>query len=191
MSIFINERLLGEVDHEIARPSVIKKPNDHLREINSKVGFLLHFKISDDIKEAVMRMFPQKAGKEEDVYLPLLLERVAEAKERFRVVFRVFPRDLVEERSRKSMERGLKFMPPYALHQGAENHNTYSKLLIAISQRFREDEKPEDEKIKSEKLVASVQKRISDQHHKFVDDDIKSAFKDRVAAKKRKEEGGG
>ena len=191
VSVLINEMLLGNVDHEVARPSVVKKPNENLREINSKVGFLLHFKIGDDIKEAVMRMFPQKVGKEEDVYLPLLLERVVEAKERYRVVFRIFPRDLVEERSRKSLERGLKFMPPYALHQGAENHNTYSKLLIAISQRFREDEKPEDEKIKSEKLMASVQKRVSEQRHKFVDDDIKAAFKDRVAAKKRKEEGGG
>ena len=80
-------------------------------------------------------------------------------------------------------------MPPYALHQGAENHNTYSKLLIAMSQRFREDEKPEDEKLKSEKLVASVQKRMADQKHKFVDEKMKSAFQDRVAAKKRKDEG--
>ena len=39
--------------------------------------------------------------------------------------------------------------------------------------------------------MASVQKRVSEQRHKFVDDDIKAAFKDRVAAKKRKEEGGG
>ena len=88
------------------------------------------------------------------------------------------------------MQRGLKFMPPYALHQGPENHNTYSKMLIAISQRSREDEKPEEEKLKSEKLQASVQKRIADQQHKFVDDKLKSAFQNRVSAKKRKEEGG-
>jgi hypothetical protein len=46
------------------------------------------------------------------------------------------------------------------------------------------------EKLKSEKLVASVQNRIAEQQHKFTDDKIKSAFQDRVAAKKRKEDGG-
>ena len=190
ISVHINEQLLSNVEHDIIRPSVIKKPNDFLREINSNLGFLLHFKMGEEIKEAVMRTFPQKAGKEEDVFLPLFLQRVREAKERYRLIFRIFPRDLVEERSRKSMNRGLKFMPPYALHQGAENHNTYSKMLIAISKRFREDEKPEDEKVKSEKLQASVQKRIAEQQHKFVDEKVKGAFKGRQEAKKRKEEGG-
>jgi len=190
VSVMIKERLLGDVDHEIARPAVVKNPNDYLREINIHLGFLLYFKMTDEVKEVVMRTFPKKAGKEEDVFLPLLLERVTDAKKQYRVVFRVFPRDLVEERSSKSMERGLKFMPPYALHPGAENHNTYSKLHIAMSQRFREDEKPEEEKLKSEKLQASVQKRISEQKSKFVDEKVKAAFQKRVAAKKRKEEGG-
>lgn len=189
VSVLIKEILLGNLEHDVARPAVVKNPNDYLREINLHMGFLLHFKMTEEIKEAVMRTFPKKAGKEEDVFLPLLLERVTDAREQYRLVFRIFPRDLIEERSRTSMDRGLKFMPPYALHQGAENHNTYSKLLIAMSQRFREDEKPEDEKLKSEKLVASVQKRMADQKHKFVDEKMKSAFQDRVAAKKRKDEG--
>ena len=163
---------------------------DHLREINTGVGFLLYFKMTEEVKESVMRTFNKKVGKEEEVYLPLMLERVADSKEQYRVTFRVFPRDLVEERSRNSMERGLQFMPPYTLHPGSENQNTFSKLLIALSQRFREDEKPEEEKLKSEKLVASVQNRIAEQQHKFTDDKIKSAFQDRVAAKKRKEDGG-
>ena len=190
ISVHIEEQLLSNVEHDIIRPSVVKKPNDFLREINSNLGFLLRFKMTEEIKEAVMRTFPQKAGKEEDVFLPLFLQRVREAKERYRLIFRILPRDLIEERSRKSMNRGLKFMPPYALHQGAENHNTYSKMLIAISKRFREDEKPEDEKVKSEKLQASVQKRIAEQQHKFVDEKVKGAFKGRQEAKKRKEEGG-
>lgn len=190
VSLMVKEQLLSGIEHEIARPGVIKNPNDYLRDINAVIGFLLAFKMTDEVKEAVVRSFPAKAGKEEDVYLPLILERVTESREQYRVVFRLFPRDLVEERSRKSMDRGLKFVPPYALHPGAENHNTYSKLLIAINQRFHEDEKPEEEKLKSEKLLASVQQRISDQRHKFVDEKVKAAFQDRVAAAKRKEDGG-
>ena len=190
VSVMVEGRLLADVDHEVARPSVVKKPNDYLREINASLGFLLRFKMDYDVKEVLMRNVPNKAGAEDDVYLPLVLERVSDAKERFRVTFRLFPRDLVESPSRKSADRGLKFMPPYALHPGAENHNAYSKLLIALSQRFREDEKPEDEKLKSEKLQASVQKRISEQKGKFVDEKVKSAFQGRVAAKKRKEEEG-
>ena len=79
-------------------------------------------------------------------------------------------------------------MPPYALHQGAENQNTYSKLLILLNQRFREDEKPEEDKLKSATLKASVDKRIAERKSKFTDEKLKSAFKDRVSAKKRKEE---
>ena len=88
------------------------------------------------------------------------------------------------------MERGLKFMPPYALHQGSENQNTFSKLLILLNQRFREDEKPEEDKLKSEKLKASVDKRVSERKGAFKDEKVQAAFKDRVSAKKRKEEGG-
>ena len=137
-----------------------------------------------------MRTFPRKAGSENDVFLPLFLERVSEAKEQYRITFRLFPRDLIEERAaRKSMERGLKFMPPYALHQGSENQNTFSKLLLLLNQRFREDEKPEEDKLKREKLRASVEKRIADRRSDFTDDKVKSAFQGRVSAKKRKEEG--
>ena len=88
------------------------------------------------------------------------------------------------------MERGLKFQPPYALHQGSENQVTFSKLLILINQRFREDEKPDEEKLKSAKLQASVEKRISEQKWKFTDDKVASAFKERAVAKKRRDEGG-
>ncbi len=189
VTIMVKEQLLGGIEHDKLRTMMIKKPNDHLREINSVVGFLLYFKMTEEIKESVMRTFAKKVGKEEEVYLPLMLERVADSKEQYRVTFRVFPRDLVEERSRNSMERGLQFMPPYTLHPGSENQNTFSKLLIALSQRFREDEKPEDEKLKSEKLVASVQGRIAEQSHKFTDEKTKAAFQGRVSAKKRKDEG--
>lgn len=189
ISVLVKQRLLADVEHDVARPAVVKKPNDFLGEINAKLGFLLHFKMDDGIADSLARGFPKKAGKEDEVYMPLILERVADAREQFRVTFRVFPRDLIEERSRKSMERGLKFQPPYALHQGPENQTTFSKLLILLNQRFREDEKPEDEKLKSEKLKASVDKRISERRGAFVDGKVKAQFQDRVSAKKRKEEG--
>ena len=134
---------------------------------NSKLGFLLRFKVDPDIGEAILRTFPKKAGKSDEIFLPLILEQVADSKEQFRVTFMVFPRDLIQETSRKSMERGLKFMPPYALHQGSENQNTFSKLLIQLNQRFREDEKPDEEKLKSETLKASVDKRIADRKGTF------------------------
>ena len=81
-------------------------------------------------------------------------------------------------------------MPPYALYPGAENHNTYSKLLIVLNQRFREDKKPEEDKLKSEKVVASVQQRINEQKDKFVDEKVKLAFQERTAARKRQDENG-
>ena len=56
-------------------------------------------------------------------------------------------------------------------------------------QRFREDEKPEDEKLKSEKLKASVDKRVADRKGHFTDEKLAASFKDRVSAKKRKDEG--
>lgn len=188
VALICRERLLEGVDHEVARPRVVRKPNDFLAEINSKLGFLLRFRVDPDIAEALGRSFPSKAGKEDEIYLPMLLEKVKEGREQFRLDFRLFPRDLVEERGRRATQRGLKFMPPYALHPGAENHNTYSKLLIILSKRHREDEKPDEEKIKSEKLKASVEKRIAERKHAFTDEKVKAAFKDRVAAKKRQED---
>lgn len=189
ISILIKEQLIAGIDHEVARPSVIKKPNDNLGEINIKLGFLLYFRMDEGIAESLARMFPQKAGKEVDVFLPLILDNVADSREQYRVTFRVFPRDLIEARGKNTMERGLKFQPPYALHQGSENQTTFSKLLILLNQRFREDEKPEDEKLKSEKLKASVDKRISERKGHFTDEKLAASFKDRVSAKKRKEEG--
>ncbi len=188
VNLLIKEELLANIEHDKVLQVMVSKPNEYLREINTIVGFLLYFRITEEVKEGLMRTFNKKVGKEDEVYLPLILERVADSKEQYRVTFRVFPRDLIEDRSRNNMERGLQFMPPYTLHPGSENQNTYSKLLIALSQRFREDEKPEEEKLKSEKLVASVQSRIAEQKHKFTDEKIRSAFQDRVAAKKRKED---
>lgn len=190
VSLLIKEALLADIENDKVLQVMVSKPNDYLREINTIVGFLLYFRMTEDVKEGLMRTFNKKVGKEDEVYLPLILERVADAKEQYRVTFRVFPRDLIEDRSRNNMERGLQFMPPYTLHPGSENQHTYSKLLIALSQRFREDEKPEEEKLKSEKLVASVQNRIAAQKHKFTDEKIRSAFQDRVTAKKRKEDEG-
>ena len=191
ITVVIRERLLAGVEHDAVRPAVVSKPNDFLGELNTKLGFLLRFRMQPEIAEALARAFPAKAGKDDEVYLPVLLERVEPAREYFRIALRLFPRDLVEERRRGGggAAQGLKFMPPYALHAGAENHNTYGKLLIIVSKRFREDEKPDEEKLKSEKLQASVEKRIAERKHAFVDQKVKNAFQQRVAAKKRKDEG--
>lgn len=188
VSILIKEQLIAGIDHEVARPSVIKKPNDNLSEINIKLGFLLYFRMDDGIADSMGRSFSQKAGKEVDVWLPLILDKVADSREQYRVTFRVFPRDLVTARG-KTADRGLKFQPPYALHQGSDNQVTFSKLLILLNQRFNEDEKPEEDKLKSEKLKASVDKRIADRKGTFTDEKVAAAFKDRAEAKKRKEGG--
>ena len=190
VTLIIQGPLLAGIEHDKLRKVMIKKPNDYLREINTTVGFLLYFQMADEIKDIVVRTLPDKVGKENDVYLPLILENVADSKEQCRVKFRVFPRDLVENRSRNSMDRGLHFKPPNNLHPGSENQAIYSKLLMTLNQRFREDEKPEEDKMKSEKLQASVQARITEQSHTFTDERIKSAFQDRVAAKNREEEKG-
>jgi hypothetical protein len=186
VSILIKELLIAGIDHEVARPSVIKKPNENLGEINIKLGFLLYFRMDDDIADSLGPGFPQKVGKEIDVWLPLILDEVADSREQYRVTFRIFPRDLVTARG-KTADRGLKFQPPYALHQGSENQITFSKLLILLNQRFNEDEKPEEDKLKSEKLKASVEKRIADRKGTFTDEKVAAAFKDRAEAKKRKE----
>ena len=65
-------------------------------DLCNSTPFLLHFKITDEIKESLMRTFPKKAGPENDVFLPLFLERVSEATEQYRITFRLFPRDLIE-----------------------------------------------------------------------------------------------
>ena len=190
VTLMVQGALLADIEHDKLRKVMVEKPNNYLREINTNVGFLLYFQMADEIRDMVVRTLPDKVGKENDVYLPLMLENVADSMEQYRVTFRVFPRDLVENRSRNNMDRGLHFKPPNNLHPGSENQAIYSKLLMALSQRFREDEKPEEDKMKSEKLQASVQARIAEQSHKFTDEKIKSAFQDRVAAKKREGEEG-
>ena len=75
------------------------------------------------------------------------------------------------------------------LHPGSENQTIYSKLVIALGQLFREDMKPEEEKMKSAKLQASVQARIAERAHNFTDEKTKAAFQNRIAAKKREEAG--
>jgi hypothetical protein len=188
VTMMVQGMLLSGLEHDKIREVMIKKPNDYLREINATAGFLLHFQMTDEIKDIVIRTVPDKAGKENDVFLPLMLESVADSVEQYRVTFRVFPRDLVENRSRNSVDRGLHFKPPNTLHPGSENQLIFSKLVIALRQLFREDEKPDEEKLKSEKLQASVQARISEQSEKFTDKKLKSAFQKRVEAKKREDD---
>ena len=79
VTILTKERLLADIEHDVARPGVIKNPNDNLREINNNIGFLLHFKMDEQIKETIMSKVPNKAGPEEDVCLPLVLERVSDS----------------------------------------------------------------------------------------------------------------
>ena len=187
VSIVVKDKLLAGIDDDKILRVMVEKPNDYLREINTAVGFLLYFQISDDIKNMIIRAVPDKVGAEIEVYLPLILERIADANGKYRLILRVFPRDLVENRSRTSMELGLHFKPPYTLHPGSENQTIYSKLVIALGQLFREDMKPEEEKMKSAKLQASVQARIAEQAHNFTDEKTKAAFQNRIAAKKREE----
>ena len=189
VTLMVQGLLLSDIEHDKLRQVMVKNPNDYLREINTTFGFLLHFQMADEVRDMVVRNLPDKVGKENDVYLPLILENVADSKEQYRVSFRVFPRDLVENRSRNSMDRGLHFKPPETLHPGSENQVIYSKLLMALSQRYREDEKPEEDKLKSQKLQASVQTRIAEQSHKFTDEKLKSDFQDRVETAKKKEDG--
>ena len=188
ISVSISEQLLAGVNHEVARPSVVKKPNDYLRDINASLGFLLSFKMNNDLKDAMGRLVPNKIGAEDEVYLPLFLDRVNDAQGKYRISFRLFPRDLIGNRGYRNSNLGLRFMPPYALHPGPENHNTYSKLLIVLSRRFQEDSKSEEDKLKSEKVIASVQQQIAAQRDKFVDEKVKLAFQERTALRKRRDE---
>jgi hypothetical protein len=101
LTLLIKEQLLDDLDHDVNRPQVRQAPNDYLGEINTKLTFLLHFKVEERISEMLLRAFPVKVGNQDDVYLPLLLNRVGEAKEKYRIEFSVFPRDLIQERSKK------------------------------------------------------------------------------------------
>lgn len=194
INLFTPGSLLAGIEHDKMMPSHYKKPNDNLMELNSFIGFLLHFEISDEVKELLVRTFAQKAGKEIDIFLPLTLGNIQEADPpKERIAFQIFPRDLIQEMDPKKRRNGLglKFMPPFTLHPNAEDHNTYRKLLVAIGQRLREDQKPEEEKNK----IASVQAQVSERREatkgKRVDENMKKAFSKRVEAKKRKEAAGG
>jgi len=187
IELALEENLLEDIDDDALHGIVVDNPNDHLQTINAKVGFLLYFRIDDKVATSLIKLFDKKIGKEDEVYLPLFLDGLKKTAKGFRAMFRVFPRDLIENRSSRNIDRGLNFMPPHNLHPGSQNQNTYSKLLIVVNQCFQEDEKSDEHKKKSEKLVSSVQKRIAEQQNKFTDEKLRSAFQERVVAKKRKD----
>ena len=93
VTILTKERLLADIEHDVARPGVIKNPNDNLREINNNIGFLLHFKMDEEIKETIMSKVPNKAGPGGRC---LPTARVGARQrlqhEQYRVTFRLFPR---------------------------------------------------------------------------------------------------
>ena len=121
ITITLKEDLLGGIEYDKLLQVMVSKPNDYLREINTFVGFLVHFNIAENVKEGLLRTFNRKVGKEEEVFIPLILETRCRVKRTVSTEVSRFPRDLVEERSKNSMERGLQFMPPYTLHPGSEN----------------------------------------------------------------------
>ena len=187
ITLVLEGSLLEGIKDDSLHGIVVDNPNDHLQTINAKVGFLLYFRINDKVAKSLTKLFGKKVGKEDEVYLPLFLDELRETRSGHLAKFRVFPRDLVENRSSRSLDRGLNFMPPHNLHPGSSNQNTFSKLLIIINQCYQEDEKPEDHKKKSDKLVSSVQNRISEQQNKFTDEKLRNAFRERVVSKKRKD----
>ena len=74
ISILIDDQLLSGINHEKILQSMVETPNDHLREVNTVAGFLLYFKVSEEIKDKIIRAIPDKVGNEVEVYLPLILE---------------------------------------------------------------------------------------------------------------------
>ena len=187
IQLILEESLLQGIEDDSLHGIVLDNPNDHLQTINAKVGFLLYFRINDKVSKSLTKLFEKKVGKEDEIYLPLFLDELRETRIGHRAKFRVFPRDLVVNRSSRSLDRGLSFMPPHNLHPGSQNQNTFSKLLIIVNQCYQEDEKPEEHKKKSDKLVSSVQNRISEQQNKFTDEKLRNAFRERVVSKKRKD----
>lgn len=190
ITMLVNEPLLAEIENDLLLPSVRKKPNDNLQTINSCVGFLLKFEVSDDVKELMMRTFPQKVGKEVEVWLPLILGHLTEATPpKVRCVFQLFPRDLTQETNpqRRKNNPGVKFVPPFTLHPNPEDQNTYRKLMVAIGQRMKDDARPEDERNKLASVQAQVAQRREETKGKYVDENMKKAFQARQEARKRKE----
>lgn len=191
ITMLVNERLLYGIEQDSLLPSVLKKPNDHLQQINSGLGFLLKFEVADGVKELIMRTFPQKVGKEVEIYLPLTLGFLTEAEPpKERVVFQVFPRDLIVEinPARRKTALGLKFVPPFTLHPNAEDQNTYRKLMVAIGQRIKDDARPEEERNKLASVQAQVMQRREQTKGKYVDEKMKKAFQSRQEARKRKDQ---
>lgn len=190
ITVMLPERLLPGIDHDSVRPSVLKKPNDNLQIINSGLGFLLKFEIADEIKELMMRTYPQKVGKEVEIWLPLTLGQLSEAEPpKERAVFQLFPRDLTIENNpaRRKKNPGVKFVPPFTLHPNAEDHNTYRKLMVAMGQRMKDDSRPDEEKNKLASVQASVAERHTKTRGKYVDENMKKAFSARQEARKRKD----
>lgn len=186
------EMIMADIDHDSARPMLLRDPNKNLREINAGLGFLLEFEVSDPIREALARTIPNKAGKETFVYLPLSLAGTVQlSKGGWRYNFLIYPRDLLEDRGAQRKRGGLalKFAPLYALHPKSEDQNTYRKLMIAIGQRIKDDSKPENERAKIASVASAMEQRQREMHDKHVDDKLKQAFMKRQEARRQKDMG--
>ncbi len=193
ITMLVNESLLRGIEHDRLLPSVLKKPNDNLQVINSCLGFLLRFELSDEIKELMMRTFAQKVGKEVEIWLPLTLGHLTEAEPpKERAAFQIFPRDLTQENNpqRRKKNPGIKFVPPFTLHPNPEDQNTYRKLMVSIGQRMKDDARPEEERNKLASVQAQVAQRREETKGKYVDENMKKAFQARQEARKRKDSQG-
>ena len=147
---------------------------------------------SYEVKEIIMRTYPQKVGKEVEIWLPLTLGQVTDMEPpKKRVVFQIFPRDLVQETNpqRRKSHPGLRFVPPFTLHPNPEDQNTYRKVMVAIGQRLKDDARPEDERNKLASVQAQVAQRREETKGKRVDENLRKAFQARQEAKKRQESG--
>jgi hypothetical protein len=190
ISMFVSINPLTDIDHDFLAPSVLRKPNDNLQNINAALGFLLKFEVSDEIKELLMRTSAAKIGKEAEVWLPLTLGQMTDAEPgKLRLLFQLFPRDLMQETnpSRRKKFPGIKFVPPFTLHPNPEDHNTYRKMMVAFGQRMKDDARPDEEKNKLASVQDSIQNRREETRGKYVDENLKKAFSKRREAKKREE----
>lgn len=190
ISMFVSQNPITGIEHDFLVPSVLKNPNANLQNINTACGFLLKFKIAEEIKELLMRTFSQKVGKESEIWLPLTLGQIVDASApKFRLLFQLFPRDLTQEVNpqRRKKFPGIKFLPPFMLHPNAEDQNTYRKLMVAIGQRMKDDARPEDEKNKLAAVQAQVAKQREETRGKYVDENLQKAFRARQQAKKRQD----
>ena len=188
--MFVPQNPITDIEHDFLVPSVLKKPNDNLQNINAACGFLLKFEVADEIKELMMRTFSQKIGKEPEIWLPLTLGQVTDAEPpKLRLLFQLFPRDLTQETNpqRRKKFPGLKFVPPFMLHPNAEDQNTYRKLMVAMGQRMKDDARPDEEKNKLAGVQAQVAARREETKGKRVDENLKKAFRARQDARKRQE----